>query len=144
MWRLINFIFPLSLCFLSLTSKDIERAFLQNNAAALQELLMPQQAIYISLPEPLAISDILLPGQARVYFGRLFTLYPTFEFFIESPLPPFPAQDRLYIQARWSFLDKKNLRQHVFKVHFLVKKTELTGRQKGWPWRIIEIRAEKI
>ncbi len=143
MWRLNFWFFPLSLCLLTLTTRDIERAFLQNKAELLSSLCRQDAAIQVSLPDPISFSDILTAGQTRVFFGRLFASYPTFEFLVESPLPAYPPAPTWVIQSRWSFLAKKNLSQHVLRVYFLLKMTTEEGRRDGG-WKIIEIRAEKI
>lgn len=143
MIRVVSFFLPLSLTLLTLTSRNIERTFLQNNAASLAALCEPESAIQVSLPEPIGFSDVLSPGQLKVFFEQLFARWPTFEFFIESPLPLFLPGDRWFIRARWSFLEKKSLKQYVFRIYFQVKMTERL-RRRGAEWRIIEIRAEKI
>jgi hypothetical protein len=142
---LVNFFLflPLSLTLLTLTSRNIEKAFLQNDAAILAALCQPDSAIQVSLPEPIGFSDVLSPGQVRVFFEQLFARFPTFEFFIESPLPLFLPGDRWFIRARWSFLEKKSLQQYVFRIYFQVKMME-GFPNRGVEWRIIEIRAEKI
>lgn len=143
MTRLINFFFPLSLTLLTLVSRNIEKAFLQNNAATLAAICQPHSAIQVSLPEPIGFSDVLSPKQIRVFFKRLFARYPTFEFFIESPFPLFLPGDRWFIRARWSFLEKESLQQHVFRIYFQVKAPDRI-QPRGGEWKIIEIRAEKI
>lgn len=143
MIRLINFFFPLSLTLLTLTSRNIERAFLQNNAATLAAICQPNSAIQVSLPEPISFSDVLTAKQIRVFFERLLARYPTFEFFIESPFPLFLPGDHWFIRARWSFLEKRSLQQHVFRIYFQVKVAK-SPQERGGEWKIIEIRAEKI
>lgn len=143
MWRLNLWFFPLSLCLLALTIKDIERAFLQNRADLLSNLCWQEAAIQVSLPDPISFSDILTAAQTRVFFARLFASYPTFEFLVESPLPAHPLGQTWIIRSRWSFLAKKNLSQHVLRVYFLLKMTTQEGK-RDVGWKIIEIRAEKI
>lgn len=143
MWRLTHFFFPLHLIFFSLISRHIEKAFLQNNAALLASLCPYSGLIQVSLPEPIGFSDILASGQIKVFFKQIFHRYPTFEFFIESPLPTFLSSDRWFIRARWSFFDKKNFQQQAFRIYFQIKR-EKSFQRRNFEWKIIEIRAEKI
>ncbi len=143
MFRLGPFFLPLSLYLLTLAAHDLERAFLQNNASTLARLFNPAAAIQVSLPEPISFSDILTAKQAQVFFERLFAAYPTLEFFIETNFPFVPPRERWLIRARWSFSDKRQLRQHVVRIHFLVKLVNANQRGKAG-WKIIEMRAEKI
>lgn len=143
MWRLTHFFLPLHLIFLSLISRNIERAFLQNNATLLASLCPDSGIIQVALPEPIGFSDILSSGQIKIFFRQIFHLYPTFEFFIESPLPTFLLSDRWFIRARWSFFDKKNLQQQAFRIYFQIKQ-EKNFQKRDLEWKIIEIRAEKI
>ncbi|MCX7974563.1 MAG: hypothetical protein N3B16_08690 [Candidatus Aminicenantes bacterium] len=143
MCRLVHFFFPFYLIFINLTSRNIEKAFLQSNAALLASLCPTKGVIQVSLPEPINFSDILAPGQIKVFFERIFHRYSTFEFFIESPLSISPDNQRWFIRARWSFFEKKNLQQQAFRIYFQVKR-ETKIKKRGLEWTIIEIRAEKI
>jgi len=142
-FRLGPFFLPLSLYLLTSTAHDLERAFLQNNASILARLFNPGAAIQVFLPEPISFSDILTAKQAQVFFERLLAAYPTLEFFIDTTFPFVPSRERWLIRARWSFTDKRQLRQHVVRIHFLVKLVNPNQRGKAG-WKIIEMRAEKI
>lgn len=131
--------------FLSLFSsvpKNIEKAFLQNNAALLHSLLPVKSAIHISLPEPISFSDQVSDEQAYFLFRRIFRTYTTFEFYPENQKTASLEKSHYIFKARWSFLTK-NRNQHVFKLFFYVR-FEPGLSENGDPWKIAEIKAEKI
>ena len=141
------------LSFLSTTSQNIEKAFLQNNPKILYSLFASKSSINISLPEPISFSDQLSNHQAYFLFRRIFSSFTTFEFYSESELPSLPERQDFIFKARWSFKDNKNNNQHVIHIFFyLIKERKIASsfpsNQKNEKiensWKIIEIKAEKI
>jgi hypothetical protein len=133
-------------------TEDIEMSFLQNNPKRLYQNFSSQSVITISLPEPISFSDQLSHQQSYFLFRKIFSSYLTFEFYPESE-PPSTVEEPYYIfKARWSFRNKKNNNQYVFRIFlYLIKesvhRTPLAERSQNHPhenWKIIEIKAEKI
>ena len=125
----------------SSTARSIERAFLQNNARILLDLLPVEGRINLSLPEPISFSDQLSDQQTYLLLQKIFTTFTTQEFF--SELRDAPREDRHYFfKARWSFQDKnKNL--YALDLFFqlgLVPDASTAASD----WKITDIRAEKI
>lgn len=129
--------------FLTSTSQTIEKAFLENNSRILHSLFAPGSHIQVSLPEPITFSDQLTDQQAFFLFKDLFISYETFVFYSERPAL-LPRDQNPILKARWSFRDRKSKRQHVFHVYFFLIPTAHHPRSHPLPWRISEIRAEKI
>lgn len=148
------FLLPFLLSFLALTTKNIEKSFFQNDPRLLIPLLSSRNHVNISLPEPISFSDRLSREQTYFFFRKIFSVYSTFEFYLESGSPPL-ERDSYIFKARWSFKNKKNNNQYVFHIFFLLKnearpkagpaaKPAVKGKKYQPAWRIIEIRAEKI
>lgn len=120
----------------------------------LYELFSSRSSIHISLPEPISFSDQLSNQQAYFLFRKIFSSYLTFEFYSESELPLEIEENYYIFRARWSFKNKKNNNQYVFRIYFyLVKEIGLQGRNSllspkddrpSNDWSVIEIKAEKI
>ncbi len=123
--------------------KKIERAFLQNNASQLYLLFPSGNHINLSFPEPISFSDQLTDQQAYFLFQKIFSNYPTFEFYSLSEEREL-QNDNTIFKSRWSFKDKNNNNQYVYHVFFLLKKSEKTGKKKPEKWKIIEIKAARI
>jgi len=130
--------------FISTTTQNIEKAFLQNNSKLLLTLLPPKSYINISLPAPISFADQVSNQQAYFLFKKIFSSYSTFEFYSERQKTTLQS-DRTILKARWSFRDKKNNNQYVFNIFFYLKRDEVQDKeQKKDVWKIIEIKAEKI
>jgi len=129
---------------LSTTSRNIEKAFLQNNPKMLYSLFASEIYINISLPEPISFSDQLSNQQAYFLFQKIFSSYSTFEFYSEEP-PLSPEVERFIFKASWSFKDKRNNNQYVFNIFFYL--TNILEQKNGEfknTWKITEIKAERI
>lgn len=139
---------------LSTTTQDIEKSFLQNNAHMLYPQFSSRSFINISLPEPISFSDQLSHQQAYFLFREIFRSYLTFEFYSESD--PAPDGNHFIFKARWSFKNKKNNNQYVFRIFFYLTPEKASPRPSFSPfplkvsknskkkWEITEIKAEKI
>lgn len=139
--------------FVSTTSQNIEKAFLQNNPKILYSLFASTSSINISLPEPISFSDQLSNQQAYFLFQKIFSSFTTFEFYSESNLPSLPEKQEFIFKARWSFKDNKNNNQYVIHIFFYLIKEKnndspFRSNQKSEKiektWKIIEIKAKKI
>lgn len=128
--------------FSSAVPANIEKAFLRNNPGILFEMFSSREPVSISLPEPISFSDQISAEQAFFLFRKIFETYTTFEFFPETsgfrPVGP----GRYILKARWSFLNK-NRNQNVFHVYFYIR-AEKAGSSSRGPWRIAEIKAERL
>jgi hypothetical protein len=139
------FILSLILSLLSTPGKNIEKAFLQNNSRLLYELLAPDSRMNLSLPEPISFADQLSSQQAYFLFQGLFSVYTTFEFYLESEAPNFTEGGGVILKARWSFRNNKNANQYVFEVYFYLIMKDPRFRRPGQSfWTIAEIRTEKL
>ena len=135
---------------------DVERSFLENRPDLLLAHLSPASRLSLSLPEPVAFSDQISAEQSYSLFQDILARFLTQEYFLESPLPTWLGKDRLILKARWSFQDKSTDDRHAFRLFLLFKleKPRLsTGRRpaggrvspaRSNPWKIIEIKAEKV
>jgi hypothetical protein len=123
--------------------KKIERAFLQNNASQLYLLFPSGSHINLSFPEPISFSDQLTDQQAYFLFQKIFSNYPTFEFYSLSEERELQNGNTIF-KSRWSFKDKNNNNQYVYHVFFLLIKSEKTSKNKPGQWKIIEIKAARI
>lgn len=120
----------------------------------LYELFSSRSSIHISLPEPISFSDQLSNQQAYFLFRKIFSSYLTFEFYSESELPSTVEENYYIFRARWSFKNKKNNNQYVFRIYFYLIEEFVPTKQNihSRPsdenlrndWTIIEIKAEKI
>lgn len=119
----------------------IERAFLQNKASLLLELLPQNGRINLSFPEPILFSDQISDQQTYFFFKNVFTSFTTLEFFPERRIPP-QSGSRYIFKARWSFQNKTN-DQYPLNVFFHLVLTETTPGTEG-RWIITDIRAETI
>ena len=134
----------------SITSQDIEKAFLQNSARRLQALVEADSRLTVYLPDPLSFSDQVSPEQAFFIFQRIFRRYVTREFLIESGFYQAEPGGPLVVKARWSFADTNNNDRFVLRVFFLLDREASRpaappGRVRDGPvWKIVEIKAEKI
>lgn len=104
----------------------------------------------IYLPEPLSYSDQVSDEQAFFLFQRVFRRYATLEFFPEPGFFQAEPGRSLIITARWSFIDRANNDRFVLRLFFLLEAGTgpgSPGRARGrsaFPWRIAEIKAEKL
>ncbi|MGB2907939.1 MAG: hypothetical protein WBB73_12610 [Candidatus Aminicenantaceae bacterium] len=125
----------------SSTARTIERAFLQNNARALLELLPTEGRINLSFPEPISFSDQLSDQQTFLLLKKLFTTYTTQEFFSELREEP-QGEKSYFFKARWSFQDKN---KNLYALDLFFQLGLITDEEGACPdWKITDIRAEKI
>jgi len=125
----------------SSTARTIERAFLQNNARALMELLPTEGRINLSFPEPISFSDQLSDQQTFLLLKKLFTTYTTQEFFSELREEPH-WENSYFFKARWSFQDKN---KNLYALDLFFQLSQVTDEAGASPdWKITDIRAEKI
>jgi len=141
---------------LSITAKNIENSFLQNNSKKLYSLFSSSSHLNISFPEPISFSDQLSNQQAYFLFQKVFSTYSTFEFYSESNLPSYPEKESFIFRARWSFRNKKDNNLYVLHIFFyilnerLLKSRASPQSSKTNPeninqiWKITEIRAERF
>jgi hypothetical protein len=144
------------LSLLSTSTKNIEKAFLQNNPGQLFSLLSEKSYIHISLPEPISFSDQLSSQQAYFFFRKTFRTFKTFEFYSENNSIRFPEKGVTIFKARWSFINKKNNNQYVFQIYFYLRSNQDRGKTISASgasresskifniWKITEIKAEKL
>lgn len=131
----------LTLALFSQTTKNIERAFFQNDHGLLYSLFTSSQHLNISLPEPISFADHFSSEQAHFLFRKIFSAYATFEFYADSELPFVAGGKNFIFKSRWSLKNKKNNNQYVFQVFFYLVKENDNGAAR---WRITEIKAEKL
>lgn len=146
----------LLLSLLSAAALDVESSFLENRPGLLLFHLSSRSGISLSLPEPVSFSDQISPEQSYFLFQGILARFITQEFFSESELPAWLDKDRLILKARWSFRDNKTNNQYAFRLFILFKlekqPAQSSGRSAGGkdstnrsnPWKVIEIKAEKI
>jgi hypothetical protein len=131
-------------------AKDIQQAWLRNSAVELHEVFTKATALNISLPEPILFSDQVSNEQAYFLFERIFSTYKTFEFIPEARLSTSPEWRGLILKARWSFRNTRNNSPYLFEVFFyLIPDPGPPGSRDRlgaphWPWKISEIKAEKL
>ena len=125
----------------SSAARSIERAFLQNNARALLEVLPSDGRINLSFPEPISFSDQLSNQQTVLLLEKLFSTYITQEFF--SELREEPHEEKSYFfKARWSFQDKN---RNLYALDLFFQLALVADEAEASPvWKITDIRAEKI
>jgi hypothetical protein len=127
---------------------SVEKAFLQNSPEALRELLTSEGTVPLSLPDPLSLADHLSPDQTYLVFKRIFSVFKTTEFNAEAGLSSLPGQAGGILKARWSFRNERTGNSYPFRVYFYVVPVPLpspgTGRETGFVFRIVEIRAERL
>lgn len=125
-------------------TSNIEQAFLQNNPKLLYSYFPENIRISISLPDPIAFSDLISNHQAFFLFKKIFASFPSFEFYsVDTPL--FLNENRCIYQARWSFKNKRNNNQYGFHIFFYMVKVEGNNDfSTNGIWIISEIKAEKI
>ncbi|MBS3818826.1 hypothetical protein KGY73_04915 [bacterium] len=126
--------------FLTSTSQNIEKAFLQNNPRMLYSQFSSEKPINISFPQPLYFSDQISDQQAYFFFKNIFSTYSTFEFYSERKIT-FSGKRGYILKARWSFKNKKNNNQYVFHLFFYLSQSSNSSNNL---WKITEIRAVKI
>jgi hypothetical protein len=141
---------------LSITTKNIENSFLQNNSKKLYSLFSSTSHLNISLPEPISFSDQLSNQQAYFLLQKIFSSYSTFEFYSESDIPLYPKKESFIFKARWSFRNKKDNNLYVLHIFFYLSNEKLQKTRaspepaKMKPesineiWKITEIRAERF
>jgi hypothetical protein len=136
----------ISLLFLAILTPSsavqrIERAFLQNRASLLLELLPREGRINLSFPEPILFSDQISDQQTYFFLNNVFKTFTTLEFYPDRQTPP-KNGSRYIFKARWSFQDKTN-NLYPLNVFFHLVLTEATpGSERRWI--ITDIRAETI
>lgn len=131
--------------FLSTTTKNIERAFLQNDAKSLYLLFSSKDLFGVYLPEPISFSDQISPFQAYFFFLKLFFSFKTLEFFPAIEIPPLLYDEPFIFKARWSFRHSRTQNQYVYHLFFyLIPEKNKTQLKKSFLWKISEIKAEKL
>lgn len=125
------------------TTKDIEKAFLQNDAGALFFLFDTKSSIIISLPGPISFSDQISNQQAYFLFKKIFHSYSTLEFYSIDEIPANPGRKDYFFKGRWSFRNKRNKNLYVYHIFFYLTQRQ-DGGQKGTAWKIFEMKADKI
>ena len=123
------------LSFYSTIPRTVERAFLENNPAVLAALFSRDAPLLISLPEPIAFSDMVTDEQAYWVFERLF--------FSESDRSPSFTRGSFIIKGRWVLVDPATSAPWVLQV-FLHVRPGTAPRRKSPLWAVTEIKAEKI
>lgn len=135
----------LALSLLTQTTRSIEKAFFQDDPRILYDLFSTQNQVYLSLSEPLSFADQLSAEQAYFFFRRIYLLYSTFEFYPDTELPLLGGERSVFFRARWSFKHKRTGNQYVLQMFFrLVIEKGASSRDPGNPWRIAEIKAERL
>ncbi len=143
-------LFSIVLSLVSITSQDVEKAFLQNDARRLQAQISSDVRLTVYLPDPLSFSDQVSRDQAFFIFQRIFRRYVTLEFLLQPGFYQAMPRGPLVITARWSFSDSMNNDRFVLRVFFLLDQEKSRpvarsgGVRAGPAWKIIEIKAEKI
>ncbi len=128
----------------SVSTQDIEKAFLQNDAKTLYQLIPENYFINISLPEPISFSDQVSNQQAYFLFKKIFSSYLTFEFYSMDRFSVFSEKKSFIFKGRWSFQDRKNNNKYVFHIFFYMKSFERKNENKEDYLKIVEIKAERI
>ncbi len=131
------------LSFYSTIPRTVERAFLESNPAVLASLFSRDVPLLISLPEPIAFSDMVTNDQAYWVFERVFRTFRTTEFFPESDRAPVFARGGFIIKSRWSLIDPSTQSPWVLQVFLHIGPGAEPHRKKPL-WAITEIKAEKI
>ncbi|MGD0782316.1 MAG: hypothetical protein ABSA30_05600 [Candidatus Aminicenantales bacterium] len=131
------------LSFYSTIPRTVERAFLENNPAVLASLFSKDSPLLISLPEPMAFSDMVTDEQAYWVFERFFRSFRTTEFFSVSDHPPLFANGSFIMKSRWALIDPSTSEPWVLQV-FLFIRPGAAPHRKNPLWAITEIKAEKI
>jgi hypothetical protein len=152
-----NFLISAILSFsLSITAKNIENSFLQNNSKKLYSLFSSTSHLNISFPIPISFSDQLSNQQAYFLFQQVFSTYSTFEFYSESNLPLYFEKESFIFKARWSFRNKKDNNLYVLHIFFYLtnegfpKSRAPTQSSKKKSdnineiWKITEIKSERF
>ncbi|MBM3297402.1 MAG: hypothetical protein FJY83_07355 [Candidatus Aminicenantes bacterium] len=133
------------LSFLTTAAVDLESSFLQSRPDLLLGHLSARSRLSLSLPEPVGFSGQLTARQSFFYFQDVFGRFLTQEFYPESGLPRGVEDGPLIFKARWAFRDRRTGEQHALRLFFLFRiesPPPRTGRAN--PWKITEIKAEKI
>ena len=129
---------------LTVTTQNIERAFLQNNSKLLSSYFPEHSYINIALPEPVSFSDYVSDHQALFLFKKIFSSYSTFQFFPDRETIFVPRRTVIF-KARWSFRDRKTENQYVYFIYFyLTLNRDEKNRSPSHRWNIKEIRVEVI
>jgi hypothetical protein len=131
------------LSFYSTIPRTVERAFLENNPAVLAALFSRDAPLLISLPEPIAFSDMVTDEQAYWVFERLFRSFRTTEFFPESDRSPAFTRGSFIVKGRWALVDPATGSPWVLQVFLHIRPGASLHRKKPL-WAITEIKAEKI
>lgn len=128
-------------------TKPLEQAFLQNDAKILKGFFPPGGAISISLPDPISFADQVSSEQAYFLFKRIFAIFRTTEFFIDSRMSSLPDEPDRIVKARWSYQNLRIGIQDTIMVFFYFTHDRANQERKTAgdkaSWRIRDIRAEK-
>lgn len=135
----------LLLSFLTAAAVDVESSFLQNRPDLLLRHLSSRSRLSLTLPDPIGFSDQLSAQQSYFLFQDILSRYLTQEFFPESGLPADLNRNRPILKARWAFRDRRTGEQYAFRLFFLFRIEKSRARNGPLnPWKIAEIKAEKI
>lgn len=137
--------FSLLFSLLTTASVDLESAFLQNRPELFLDHLSPDSRLSLTLPEPVGFSDQLSAEQSYFLFKDILDRFQTQEFYLEDGLPLKIARNLVILKARWAFRDLRRGEQHAFRLFVLLRIESSPSRSgRASPWKIMEIKAEKI
>lgn len=131
--------------------QSLEKAFLLNDPAGLEDCLVPGGRTLIALPAPLSYSDELTTRQTVFLFEDIFATYETLEFFAEKSPVALGSGAGFILKARWSFRDRRSRDLHAFSVFFYFKPARPApdgpppaGTAAASPWKIAAVKAVQI
>lgn len=144
----------LTFAWFSGTVRDIQSAFIRNDANALYRHFASAASLNISLPAPFSFSDQLSSQQAFFLFKQFFSAQRTLEFDPDVRLSSLRGKKGAILKARWSFKNVRDGSRYAFRVFFyIVPESEksrgspagppgFTGSPGKQSWKILEIKAE--
>jgi len=150
----VLFVLSLTFAWFSGTVRDIQGAFIANDANVLYRHFSSAASLNISLPEPFSFSDQLSSQQALFLFKQFFSTHRTLEFDPDVRLSSLRGKKGAILKARWSFKNARDGGQYAFRVFFYIvpeseKPRGSPARPPGFAgsagkqsWRILEIKAE--
>lgn len=137
----------LLLSLLTPATVPVQEAFQAGRAEGLFALLV-SGSVLISLPDPIPFSDQVTREQALLIFRRIFAGYKTLEFRSEGPASAPAGRPGGILKARWLVREAATGAREEFRLFFyLVREPARRGRaaaESASPWRILEIRAERL
>lgn len=140
---IVGTFFAFLLTILAQFNSSLEKCFLQNDPALFRELMPLTSPALITLPEPLKVSDCFSPDQSFLIMKKIFQQTTTLEFIIDQESHAIFGQQGAIVQARWSFIDNRNSRKHLFRLYFYLYPEKALPENNRGQLRIREVRAEK-